>query len=152
MYAIRSYYEFNTMLMDDKGYPYIRISVQEPYPKVQFAHDKRKDKARYFGPYTSAQSVKNTIELLRKLYSIRTCNKKLPKPPGPDNQPCLYYHMKQCKAPCQGYISEEEYGVSIDKVIDFLNGNHDAVLKELIAKMKEASEAMEFETASYNFV
>ncbi len=139
---------FNTMLMDDKGYPYIKITVQEPYPKVLFAHDKKKDKARYFGPYTSAQAVKNTIDLLRKLYCIRTCSKKLPKPPGPDNQPCLYYHMNQCKAPCQGYISEDEYQKSIDGVIAFLNGNYDAVLKELISKMKEASESMEFEAAA----
>ena len=114
--------KYNTMLKDDKAYPYIKVTVNEDFPRILFAHQMKKDKAKYFGPYTSAGAVKDTIELLRKLYDIRSCNKSLPKEIGKD-RPCLYYHIHQCKAPCQGYISKEEYGEQIKKAISFLNGN-----------------------------
>ena len=138
--------KYNTMLMDDKGYPFIKVTVNEAYPRVMLARTMQKDKAKYFGPYTSAGAVKNTIELIRKIYHIRNCNRNLPRDTGKE-RPCLNYHIKQCKAPCQGYITEQEYRRSIDKVIRFLNGHYDEVLKELEAKMQEASENMEFERA-----
>ena len=138
--------KYNTMLMDDKGYPFIKVTVNEAYPRVMLARTMQKDKAKYFGPFTSAGAVKDTIELVQKLYCIRTCNRNLPKDTGKE-RPCLNYHIKQCKAPCQGYISETEYRKSIDGVIRFLNGHYDSVLEELETKMLEASENMEFERA-----
>lgn len=137
---------YNTMLMDDKGYPFIKVTTNEPYPRVMLARTMEKDKAKYFGPYTSATAVKDTIELIRKLYHIRNCNRMLPRDIGKD-RPCLNYHIKQCKGPCQGYISQEEYQDSIEKVIRFLSGRYDEVLKDLQIKMKESSENMEFERA-----
>ncbi len=138
--------KYNTMLMDDKGYPFIKVTVNEPFPRIMMARTMKKDKAKYFGPYTSAGAVKDTIELIRKLYHIRSCNRSLPKDIGKD-RPCLNYHIKQCKAPCQGYISEEQYRESIHEVIRFLNGHYDVILKDLEEKMLEASEKMEFEKA-----
>lgn len=138
--------KYNTMLMDDKTYPFIKVTVDEPYPRVMMARRMVKDKSRYFGPYTSAGAVKDTIELIRKLYHVRSCNRKLPKDIGKE-RPCLNYHIHQCKAPCQGYISKDEYRKSIQEVIHFLNGNYDVILKELEEKMQEASEALEFEKA-----
>lgn len=138
--------KYNTMLMDDKGYPFIKVTVNEAYPRVMLARTMQKDKAKYFGPFTSAGAVKDTIELIRKIYNIRNCNRNLPRDIGKE-RPCLNYHINQCKAPCQGYISEEEYRKSIDKVIHFLNGHYDEVLKELEEKMQEASAHMEFERA-----
>ena len=138
--------KYNTMLMDDKGYPFIKVTVNEAYPRVMLARTMQKDKAKYFGPYTSAGAVKDTIELVRKIYNIRNCNRNLPRDIGKE-RPCLNYHIKQCKAPCQGYISEQEYRKSIEQVIRFLNGHYDEVLKDLEAKMQEASENMEFERA-----
>lgn len=138
--------KYNTMLMDDKGYPFIKVTVNEAYPRVMLARTMQKDKAKYFGPFTSTGAVKDTIELIRKIYNVRNCNRILPRDTGKE-RPCLNYHIKQCKAPCQGYISEQEYRKSIDKVIRFLNGHYDEVLKELEAKMQEASENMEFERA-----
>ncbi len=138
--------KYNTMLMDDKSYPFIKVTVDEPFPRVMLARKMVKDKAKYFGPYTSAGAVKDTIELIRKLYCIRSCNRKLPKDIGKE-RPCLNYHIHQCKAPCQGYISREDYRQSIQEVVHFLNGNYDVILKELEQKMQEASEAMEFEKA-----
>lgn len=138
--------KYNTMLMDDKGYPFIKVTVGEAYPRVMLARTMQKDKAKYFGPYTSAGAVKDTIELIRKIYNIRNCNRNLPRDMGKE-RPCLNYHIKQCKAPCQGYISEKEYRESIDKVIRFLNGHYDEVISELEGKMQEASKNMEFERA-----
>ena len=138
--------KYNTMLMDDKTYPFIKVTTGEAYPRVLLARRMLKDKARYFGPYTSSQAVKDTIDLLHKLYHIRSCNRNLPKDTGKE-RPCLNYHIKQCDAPCQGYISQEEYRKSIDQVIRFLNGNFEPLLKELEEKMQEASEALEFEKA-----
>lgn len=138
--------KYNTMLMDDKTYPFIKVTTGEAYPRVLLARRMLKGKARYFGPYTSSQAVKDTIDLLHKLYHIRSCNRNLPKDTGKE-RPCLNYHIKQCDAPCQGYISQEEYRKSIDQVIRFLNGNFEPLLKELEEKMQEASEALEFEKA-----
>ena len=139
--------KYNTMLKDDKSYPYIKVTIQDAFPRVMMSRTQKKDKAKYFGPFTSAQAVKDILELLRKLYFIRTCNRNLPKDIGVE-RPCLYYHIKQCKAPCQGYISEEEYKKSIQEVIEFLNGNYTLITKNLQLKMKEASENLEFEAAA----
>ncbi len=138
--------KYNTMLMDDKTYPFIKVTVNEPFPRVMMARRMKKDKAKYFGPYTSAGAVKDTIELIRKLYHIRSCNRSLPKDIGKE-RPCLNYHIHQCQAPCQGYISQEEYRKAIDEVVHFLNGNYDPILKELEEKMMEASDNLEFEKA-----
>lgn len=138
--------KYNTMLMDDKAYPFIKVTVEEAFPRIMLARKMVKDKSRYFGPYTSAGAVKDTIELIRKLYHIRSCNRRLPADMGKE-RPCLNYHIHQCHAPCQGYISQEEYRKSIQEVIQFLNGNYDLILKELKQKMEEASEALEFEKA-----
>ena len=138
--------KYNTMLMDDKTYPFIKVTVNDPFPRVMMARRMKKDKAKYFGPYTSAGAVKDTIELIRKLYHIRSCNRSLPKDIGKE-RPCLNYHIHQCYAPCQSYISREEYRKSIDEVVRFLNGNYDPILKELEEKMLDASENLEFEKA-----
>ena len=138
--------KYNTMLMDDKTYPYIKVTVKEAYPRVLFSRQMKKDKSKYFGPYTSAGAVKDTIELIRKIYKLRTCSRNLPRDTGKE-RPCLNYHIKQCDAPCQGYISEEAYGEKVKKALEFLNGNFDPVLKDLEEKMLEASESMEFEQA-----
>ncbi len=138
---------YNTMLKDDKAYPYIRVTVEEDFPRVQFAHTMKKDKSRYFGPYTSAGAVKDTIDLIHKLYRVRTCNRILPRDTGKD-RPCLNYHIKQCDAPCQGYISKEAYGENIRQVLEFLNGHYDILLKKLEKQMMEAAEQMEYEKAA----
>lgn len=139
--------KYNTMLKDDKGYPYIKVTVQEPYPRIMFARQVKKDKAKYFGPYTSAAAVKDTIELICKIYKIRTCNRNLPRDIGKE-RPCLYYQIKQCDAPCQGYVSEEEYKESVKQVLEFLNGNYSLVLDQLEEKMKKASRHLDFEGAA----
>ena len=138
--------KYNTMLMDDKTYPFIKVTTGEAFPRVVLSRKMQKDKARYFGPYTSSQAVRDTIDLIHKLYHLRSCNRSLPRDIGKE-RPCLNYHIKQCDAPCQGYISQEEYGKSVNEVLKFLNGNYDAVLKDLEEKMNVASEALEFERA-----
>lgn len=138
--------KYNTMLKDDKSYPYIRVTVQEVYPRLLFSRKMKKDGNRYFGPYTSAQAVKDTIELLRKIYKIRSCNKVLPNE-NVNDRPCLYYHMKQCEAPCQGYVSREDYRQSVNEAISFLGGNYGPVITLLEQKMAEASHEMAFEKA-----
>ena len=138
--------KYNTMLRDDKTYPYIRVTVQEDFPRVLFSRQVKKDKSRYFGPYTSAGAVKDTIELINKLYKLRTCSRKLPRDIGLDRA-CLNYHIHQCGAPCQGYVDKETYGKQVSKALEFLNGNYAPVLCELKEKMQEASEEMEFERA-----
>lgn len=138
--------KYNTMLMDDKAYPFIKVTVDEPFPRVMLARRMIKDKSKYFGPYTSAGAVKDTIELIRKLYNIRSCNRKLPKDIGKE-RPCLNYHIHQCHAPCQGYISQEEYRKYVNEVIHFLNGNYEPILGRLKENMEAASEALEFEKA-----
>ena len=138
--------KYNTMLRDDKTYPYIRVTVGEDFPRVLFSRQQKKDKSRYFGPYTSAGAVKDTIELINKLYQLRTCNRSLPKDTGKD-RPCLNYHIHQCMAPCQGYITKEEYRKRVDAAVEFLNGNYAPMMKSLEEKMQEASERLEFEKA-----
>ncbi len=137
---------YNTMLKDDKTYPYIKVTMYEEFPRVLFSRDMKKDKSRYFGPYTSAGAVKDTIELIHKLYQIRTCNRNLPRDIGKE-RPCLNYHIKQCQAPCQGYISQEDYGKSIGLVLDFLGGKYAPVITMLEEKMQAASDEMDFEKA-----
>ena len=139
--------KYNTMLKDDKSYPFMKVTVQEDFPRVLFARQMKRDGAKYFGPYTSATAVKDTIELVKKLYGIRTCNKSLPKEIGV-GRPCLYYQMKQCAAPCQGYITKEEYGKRINNLLAFLNGDYKKVIKDLESKMKEKAAAYEFEEAA----
>ena len=139
--------KYNTMLKDDKHYPYIRVTVNEDYPRIMLARERKKDKAKYFGPYTSAQAVHDSIDLLKKTYFIRSCNKVLPRDTGKE-RPCLYYHMGQCKAPCQGYISKEEYRENMEQVEEFLNGNYALITKRLEQQMMKFSEEMEFEKAA----
>lgn len=138
--------KYNTMLTDDKTYPYIRVTVNEDFPRVMLSRTMKKDKSKYFGPYTSGGAVKDTIELIQKIYKIRTCNRNLPRDTM-KARPCLNYHIKQCNAPCQGYITKEEYAKSIAAVLDFLNGNLSDVQKMLEEKMFDASNNMEYETA-----
>lgn len=139
--------KYNTLLKDDKTYPYIKVTVGEDYPRILFSRTMKKDKSRYFGPYTSAAAVKDTIELLNKMYQLRTCNRVLPRDIGIE-RPCLNYHIKQCLAPCQGYVSKEEYRQQVAGALEFLNGNYSPILKDLEEKMKKAAEAMEFEDAA----
>ena len=139
--------KYNTLLKDDKTYPYIKVTVGEDYPRILFSRTMKKDKSRYFGPYTSAAAVKDTIELLNKLYQLRTCNRVLPRDIG-NERPCLNYHIKQCLAPCQGYVSKEEYRQQVAGALEFLNGNYSPILKDLEEKMNKAAEAMEFEDAA----
>ncbi len=139
--------KYNTLLKDDKTYPYIKVTVGEDYPRILFSRTMKKDKSRYFGPYTSAAAVKDTIELLNKLYQLRTCNRVLPRDIGIE-RPCLNYHIRQCLAPCQGYVSKEEYRQQVAGALEFLNGNYSPILKDLEEKMKKAAEAMEFEDAA----
>ncbi len=139
--------KYNTMLKDDKSYPYIKVTISEPYPRVLFAHKQKKDKAKYFGPYTSGYAVKETLDLLRKTYRYRNCNKQLTGEKAAE-RPCLYYHIGQCKAPCQGNVPVEEYKKSIDEILEFLGGNYGILTKKLTASMMEASEKMEFEKAA----
>lgn len=137
---------YNTMLKDDKTYPYIKVTMDEAFPRVLFSRTMKKDKCRYFGPYTSAGAVKDTIDLIHKLWKLRTCTRRLPQDIGRE-RPCLNYHIKQCQAPCQGYISQEEYGKAVAQTLDFLNGKYEPVLSMLEEKMMQASDEMDFETA-----
>ena len=139
--------KYNTMLKDDKTYPYIKVTMGEEYPRILFSREMKKDKSRYFGPYTSAAAVKDTIDLMNKLYQLKTCNRRLPRDIGLE-RPCLNYHIKQCAAPCQDYISKEAYRERVEQALDFLNGNYKPMLRELEQKMTEASENMEFEEAA----
>lgn len=138
--------KYNTMLKDDKSYPFIKVTVQEEYPRVLFARLMKKDKCKYFGPYTSAGAIKDTIELINKLYKLRTCNRNLPRDIG-NERPCLNYHIKQCNGPCQGYVTKEEYRSQVHEAIAFLDGNYDPVIKMLEQRMQDASEKMDFEAA-----
>ena len=138
--------KYNTLLKDDKTYPYIKVTVGEEYPRVLFSRQMKKDRSRYFGPYSNAAAVKDTIELLNKLYQLRTCNRNLPKDCG-NGRACLNYHIRQCSAPCQGNIPQDVYREQVKRALDFLNGSYQEILKELEQKMKQASEEMEYEEA-----
>ena len=139
--------KYNTMLKDDKTYPFIKITTGEHFPRVLFSRKIVHGTGKYYGPYTSAGAVKDTIELLCKLYKIRTCNRKLPADQGKE-RPCLNYHIGQCSAPCQGYINEEDYRKSIESVMEFLDGDYSHILNSLTRQMQQASENMEFEEAA----
>lgn len=139
--------KYNTMLMDDKTYPYIKVTVNEEYPRVIFSRKMEKDRAKYFGPYTSAASVKEALDLINKLYCLRTCNKKIKFGEKAEERPCLNYHMGMCCAPCQGNISREDYAERVKKALDFLGGDYAPIQRELREKMQRASDNMEFEEA-----
>ena len=139
--------KYNTMLKDGKTYPYIKVTVNEEFPRILFARQMKRDKAKYFGPYTSSGAVKDTMLLLQKIYYIRTCNRQLPKDTGRE-RPCLNYHIHQCKAPCQGYITKEEYKNNVNQVLDFLNGKYQPVIRDLATAMERAAEKMDFEQAA----
>ena len=139
--------KYNTLLKDDKTYPFIKVTTGEAFPRILFTRQMKKDKARYFGPYSSAEAVKNVIELVRRLYCMRNCSRVLPRDIGKERA-CLYYHMNQCNAPCQGLISEEAYKENVDKVIRFLDGDGAQAIRELEEKMKAASEELLFEDAA----
>lgn len=139
--------KYNTLLKDDKTYPYIKVTLGEEYPRILFSRTMKKDRSKYFGPYTSAAAVKDTIELLNKLYQLRTCSRRLPQDAGTE-RPCLNYHIKQCLAPCQGYITKEQYKEQVSRALEFLNGNYDKILKDLETKMKDAAAVMDFEAAA----
>ncbi len=139
--------KYNTLLKDDKTYPYIKVTMGEEYPRILFSRQMKKDKSRYYGPYTSAAAVKDTIELLNKLFCLRTCSRSLPRDIGSD-RPCLNYHIKQCMAPCQGHISREQYRQQLAQAMEFLNGNYNKILRELEEKMKQAAENLDFEEAA----
>lgn len=139
--------KYNTLLKDDKTYPYIKVTMGEEYPRILFSRQMKKDKSKYYGPYTSAAAVKDTIELLNKLFCLRTCSRNLPRDIG-NERPCLNYHIKQCMAPCQGYISKEQYRQQLSQALEFLNGNYNKILKDLEEKMKRAAENLEFEEAA----
>lgn len=139
--------KYNTMLKDDKNYPFIKVTTGEEFPRIMTARSMKKDKSKYFGPYTSAGAVKDVIELTRKLYHLRTCSRVLPQDIGKE-RPCLYYHIKQCYGPCQGYVSKEAYREQVDALLEFMNGNHKNVMKDLEEKMYQASEEMRFEDAA----
>lgn len=139
--------KYNTMLKDGKTYPYIKVTVNEEFPRILFARQMKRDKAKYFGPYSSSGAVKDTMLLLQKIYYIRTCNRQLPKDTGRE-RPCLNYHIHQCKAPCQGYITKEEYKNNVNQVLDFLNGKYQPVIRDLTMAMERAAEKMDFEQAA----
>ena len=152
--------KYNTMLMDDKTYPYVMVTLREDYPRILLARRMKKDNNKYFGPFTSAGAVRDTIDLLQKMYKIRNCNKTIidnRKPweeqedkkevPHVNGRPCLYYHIGQCDGACQGYISKEKYRENVDKAIKFLEGNYRDTIKELEEKMQKASAELDFEKA-----
>ena len=139
--------KYNTLLKDDKTYPYIKVTMGDMYPRLVFSRSMKKDKSRYFGPYASAGAVNDMIEFLSKIYHIRTCNKALNGEKAAE-RPCLNYHMKQCDGPCMGEITPEEYSENIKKALVFLGGNYDPLLKEIETRMNEYAEKLEFEEAA----
>ena len=139
--------KYNTMMTDDKGYPYIKITVNDTFPRIMMSHRMGRDKSMYFGPYTDRGAVHDTIALIKKLFHIRNCNRDLGKGPFND-RPCLYHQIGQCDAPCAGNISPEDYRINIEKSISFLNGNTKDIIKELKDKMTEQASNMEFEKAA----
>ncbi len=139
--------KYNILLKDDKQYPYIKITMNEPFPRIFITRRVEKDGSRYFGPYMSSSSTKDTLEIIKKIFKIRTCNKVLPRDIGKD-RPCLYYHIGQCSAPCDGKISAEEYSEMFNKISSVLSGNYSVLRDELTEKMLKASDKLEFEKAA----
>ncbi len=137
---------FNARLKDDKSYPYIKVDLEDDFPRIYFTrrHSKN-DKARYFGPYASALSVRKTLDLLKKLFPYRTCTKTIT---GTDERPCLEYYIKRCVAPCTGLADKDEYDNVIRQVVSFLEGDTDSVVRELQSSMAEAADSLEFERAA----
>ena len=139
--------KYNTLMTDDKGYPYIRVTVEEPYPRVFMVHQMHRDKSKYFGPYTDKSAVKDIVGLLRKLYKLRRCNKKLPEQAMKD-RPCLYYQIGECSGPCNLLISEEEYKENVRKAMDFLGGDYKETINSLTEEMKQYASSLDFEKAA----
>ncbi|MBO4863414.1 MAG: excinuclease ABC subunit UvrC [Eubacterium sp.] len=139
--------KYNTMMTDDKGYPYIRITMKDDFPVLMYSHQMKRDSSLYFGPYTNGGAVHDTIALLRDIFSLRRCRKKIDASKA-DERPCLYHQIGKCTAPCAGLISREDYRKCIDKAIDFLNGNTKDTLNDLKERMKKASDELDFETAA----
>ena len=139
--------KYNIMLKDDKTYPYIKLTLNEMFPRLYMTRRHDKDKAKYFGPYTSSAAIKETIEVILKIWPLRRCLKKFPRDFGKE-RPCLNYHIGQCLAPCGNNISKEAYDKMISEVVDFLNGKHKEIIKNLQKQMEEASENLEFEKAA----
>lgn len=142
--------KYNTMLKDDKTYPYIKVTTNEDYPRIFKTRKVLKDNAKYFGPFTSGESVNETIDLLVKLYKIRMCKGrlKIDSDEIKENKTCLYYHIGQCDAPCIKNISKEEYNKNVQKAIDFLNGNYRPLIRFLEDKMNREAEALDYESAA----
>lgn len=138
---------YNTMLRDDKTYPYIKVTVKEDFPRITLTRQLKKDKAKYYGPFSSAGAVKDTINLICKAFKIRNCSRVLPRDIGKE-RPCLEYHIHQCDAPCYGYTDKEAYNLQVKKALDFLNGNFEPVINEVRKRMNEFSEKMEYEEAA----
>ena len=138
---------YNTMLRDDKTYPYIKVTVREPFPRIFMTRQLKKDKAKYFGPFSSAGAVRDTLDLMYRVFRLRNCSRVLPRDIGKE-RPCLNYHIHQCGAPCSGFISPEEYRKNVDAALEFLNGRFDPVLERLKNEMAQAAEGMEFERAA----
>lgn len=139
--------KYNTMLKDGKSYPFLKATVQEEYPRFVFARQMKRDGAKYFGPFTSGAAIRDTIELLNKLFHLRNCRRVLPRDTGKE-RPCLYHQMGQCPAPCQGHVDREEYRENFQRAISFLNGNTKEVLAGLQEKMEELAQSMKFEEAA----
>lgn len=139
--------KYNTMLKDDKTYPFIRATVYEEYPRLIYSREQKRDKSKYFGPFTNQGTAKDALEMARKIYHVRTCNRVLPRDKGKE-RPCLNYHIKQCDAPCQGYISKEEYRENFNKALKLLEGDYHEVIQILQEKMEAAAEKLEFEEAA----
>ncbi|MCX7708226.1 MAG: excinuclease ABC subunit UvrC [Clostridia bacterium] len=139
--------KFNILLKDDKHYPYIKVTMKEEYPRIIMTRKIEKDGAKYFGPYSNAFAVKETIDLLKKLFPIKTCNKVFPRDIGKE-RPCLNYYIYQCLGPCQGDINKEEYRMLMKDICSFLDGKQEEIIKRLEEKMIRASEEMEFEKAA----
>lgn len=138
---------FNILLKDDKNYPYIKVTMNEDYPRVLVTRRLEKDGARYFGPYSNAFAVKDTVRLIKKLFPIKTCKRVFPRDIGKE-RPCLNYHIYQCIGPCRGDVSKEEYRAMMKDICSFLEGKQEEVAKNLQRQMKEAAEGLEFEKAA----
>lgn len=139
--------KYNTMLKDDKTYPYIKATVDEDFPRLLYSRQQKRDKSRYFGPFTSQGAAKDTLELANKIYKIRTCKRVLPRDTGKE-RPCLNYHIGQCHAPCQGNISKEEYCGNFKKALKLIEGDYTEGTNYLEEKMMEASSRLAFEEAA----
>lgn len=139
--------KYNTMLKDGKSYPFLKATIQEDFPRFVLARQMKRDGAKYFGPFTSGAAIRDTIELLNKLFHLRNCRKVLPRDVGKE-RPCLYHQMGQCPAPCQGSVDREEYRENFQKALSFLNGNTKEVMKDLQQKMEQLAQNMQFEEAA----